>query len=570
MSIDLAIGQEFGNYRLTKRLGRGGFAEVYLGEHVYLQTQKAIKVLQARLEHEEQERFNDEARIVARLQHEHIVRVLEFGLKDDSVPYLVMDYAPNGTLRERFPRGTAVPLEHILQPVKQVAAALDYAHSTNLIHRDIKPENMLLGTQNEVLLSDFGIALMVSGSRHQGVQDVAGTIIYMAPEQLRGHPTKASDQYALGVVVYEWLTGRRLFSGSFTEVATQHILKSPPSLQEHGIPAAVDQAVLKALAKEPEQRFPTVQDFANALEAAAKGQTYIIREKITPPNNIDVHVTNKILSTLSFRLDLLFTHLLQDRKQAKSSSGIIKIALVALVLLLIIGGGLAYVLSGAKKATGVKTEKIANTAQSMQALYTSATSGEPQIDDPLSAESPFGWSFLSNGNCVFKGGALHALHSGETLCVTEATNLNNFAYQAEMTIIQGAGGGLIFRENLQPNQIGIGGDYYVTVTTQGQLVLSQLTVAYVNKQIFPAGSHLQDLIAPSYTSAIKPGLGQTNLLTVITRGPSIYLYINKRFVGSAQDSTLLSGTIGMFGGSSTADGKAVDVAFRNLKVWALW
>lgn len=208
-SVKTNIGQQFGNYRLTSLVGRGGFAEVYLGEHVYLKTQAAIKILQTRLSSEEQERFYAEARTVAHLQHEHIVRVLEFGLKDDSIPYLVMEYAPNGTLRERFPRGKPVPFAHILPPLKQVASALHYAHSANLIHRDIKPENMLLGTHNEVLLSDFGIALMIKGSQRQDAQEVAGTVTYMAPEQLQGRPTRASDQYALAVVVYEWLSGQR-------------------------------------------------------------------------------------------------------------------------------------------------------------------------------------------------------------------------------------------------------------------------------------------------------------------------------------------------------------------------
>lgn len=558
MSIDLAIGQEFGNYRLTSLLGRGGFAEVYLGEHVYLKTQAAIKVLQTLLEQEEQERFYEEARTVAHLQHEHIVRVLEFGLNDGSVPYLVMEYAPNGTLRERFPRGIAVPIEQILPPLKQVVAALNYAHNENLVHRDIKPENMLLGTHDEVLLSDFGIALMISGSRRQGPQDVAGTITYMAPEQLLGHPTKASDQYALGVVVYEWLTGERLFSGSFIEIATQHMLKSPPSLQSHGIPVAVEQVVFKALAKKPEQRFATVQDFADALEAAAHGQTYKVEPADLPspsPANTGSALVDGISSstTRKFQPDPPFTPLPPGRQ--RSSSRILKIGLLALVLLLIIGGGLAYALLETRPA---------NTPQQMQALYTSVTSREPQINDPLSAESTLIWAASSKGDCIFKGGAFHALHPTAASCSTTNIALRDLAYQAEVTIVQGTNGGLIFHNNFLPNPNG--GLYYFIVTTKGDFSLFDRSITYQNKQFSASGPRL--LIGPQRSSAIKTGLGQTNLLTVITRGTSIYLYINKRFVGSAQDSTSLSGTIGMFGGGE-ASGSAVDVVFKNAQVWAL-
>src|SRR5690348_395228 len=130
------VGHQFGNYRLLQRLGTGGFAEVYLGEQVYLNTRAAIKILQTRLEEDERERFLQEARLIARLIHPHIVRVLEFGVENE-IPFLVMDYAPHGTLRNHFPRGTRLAPESILPYVKQIADALDYAHAQGLVHRDI-------------------------------------------------------------------------------------------------------------------------------------------------------------------------------------------------------------------------------------------------------------------------------------------------------------------------------------------------------------------------------------------------------------------------------------------------
>ncbi len=265
------VGQQLGNYRLIRFLGSGGFADVYLGEHVYLNTQAAIKVLQTRLAEDEQEHFLHEARIVARLVHPHIVRVLEFGV-EAAVPFLVMDYAPNGTLRSRLPGN--VPLEplDVLPYVKQVAEALDYAHTQHLVHRDVKPENMLLGHDDEVLLSDFGIALLAQSARFQRTQEVVGTASYMAPEQIQGKAQPASDQYALGVVLYEWLSGSLPFHGSFTELCSQHLYAPPPPLHEKvpGISPAIEAVVEKALSKEPASRYPSVQALAEAFAEACE------------------------------------------------------------------------------------------------------------------------------------------------------------------------------------------------------------------------------------------------------------------------------------------------------------
>jgi predicted ATPase/serine/threonine protein kinase/DNA-binding CsgD family transcriptional regulator len=264
------VEQQLGNYRLIQLLGRGNFAEVYLGQHIHLHTHAALKVLHGQLAGNDLETFLTEARTIARLRHPHIVQILDFGV-EHTLPFLVMDYAPNGNLRQRHPKGIPLPLATVVSYVKQVAEALEYAHEQRLIHRDIKPENMLVGRNNEVLLSDFGIATVVHNSHSQQIQDTAGTIAYMAPEQIQAHPGPGSDQYALGVVVYEWLSGDRPFHGSLLEIATKHTLVPPPSLCEKAptLPSAVEYVVLKALAKDPRQRFASVQTFALALQEAS-------------------------------------------------------------------------------------------------------------------------------------------------------------------------------------------------------------------------------------------------------------------------------------------------------------
>ena len=265
------VGQQLGNYQLTRLLGEGSFAQVYLGEQIYLSTQAAIKILKAELTGEQVDWFQTEARTIARLVHPNVVRVLEFGM-ESKTPFLVLDYAPNGTLRQRHPKGTLLPLPTVVSYVKQIAEALQYAHDEKLIHRDVKPENLLLGRRNEVLLSDFGIALMVQAAQEPRLQNVAGTAAYIAPEQIQGQPRPASDQYSLGIIVYEWLTGGRPFDGSSDEIISQHLTVAPLSLREKlpTVAPAVEQVVMTALEKDPDRRFGSIRAFALALERASQ------------------------------------------------------------------------------------------------------------------------------------------------------------------------------------------------------------------------------------------------------------------------------------------------------------
>src|SRR5712692_3127482 len=221
------VGEQLGNYRLVRLLGRGSFAEVYLGEHRHLKTEAAVKVLRAQLTDEDAENFLNEARIIARLVHSNIVRIFDFDVQEDGTSFLVMDYAPSGTLRRRHPRGVPLPLGTIVYYVKQVASALQYAHDQKLVHHDVKPENMLVGRYNEILLSDFGIAQTAQSTNLENAQKIAGTVAYMSPEQLQGKARISTDQYALSIVVYEWLTGDRPFQGSFSEMASQHLFATP-------------------------------------------------------------------------------------------------------------------------------------------------------------------------------------------------------------------------------------------------------------------------------------------------------------------------------------------------------
>ena len=268
------IEQRLGNYRLIQLLGKGTFADVYLGEHLYLNTPVAIKVLRSTIDPPTLAGFLNEARQVSHLVHPHIIRVFDFGLESEA-PFLVMDYAQYGNLRMLHPSGSVLPVSTIVSYTIALASALQCAHDQHLVHRDLKPENILLGSKHEVLLSDFGLALLASDNELLQVKERFGTLSYMAPELILGQPVPASDQYALAVMVYEWLCGYLPFKGSSVHISNQHLYAAPPSLSEEHpeIPHAVEQVVLKALSKEPAQRFVDVLSFARALEETCYSYT---------------------------------------------------------------------------------------------------------------------------------------------------------------------------------------------------------------------------------------------------------------------------------------------------------
>lgn len=267
----------FANYQLLRLLGKGEIGQVYLGEHVSTQRQGAVKVLfplpQDRF-------FPEDVTGAVCLHHPHIICVREAGVEQStSTPFIVMDYAPGGDLRQRHPRGSRVPLPLVLEYMKQVAAALQYAHDQHWAHGDVKPEHIVVGSNQELLLIDFGVQCDPPGnhpsppngicSHRQHQKQTGGTPVYMAPERLKGAGPK-SDQYALGILVYEWLSGAPPFTGFSFEVYKQHAETPLPPLPKD-IPMLsrqLEQVVMKAVEKDSQTRFATVQDFASAFEHA--------------------------------------------------------------------------------------------------------------------------------------------------------------------------------------------------------------------------------------------------------------------------------------------------------------
>src|SRR5258708_1039058 len=270
-------GQQVSNYRLIHLVAKGAFAEVYLGEHIYLGTQAAVKVIRIREIREYIELFYTESRTLASLIHPNIIRILDYGVEDE-MAFLILEYAPNGTMSSRYRSGSQVPPPTIAPYVKQIASALQYAHDQGLIHGQIMPSNLLLGNRNEVLLTGFHFHVNSDLSVDSPTFQIAGTPVYLAPEQLQGSLLPASDQYALGIAIYEWLSGERPFEGSsLMDLILKHRFALPPSLCEKvpSLSPVIEQVVLRALAKDPQQRFPNIQSFADAFEQACEHKYYI-------------------------------------------------------------------------------------------------------------------------------------------------------------------------------------------------------------------------------------------------------------------------------------------------------
>lgn len=282
-------GTRLDTYRLIRRLGGGAFGDVYLGEDLRNNAQVAIKVMEPLKTQEAVQQFLREVRSLVRLRHPHIVPVRDFGVDEKTgIPFIVMEYAPNGSLRQRHSRGTRMPLETVFTYVTQIADALQYAHDDKLIHRDVKPDNVLIGVNNELLLSDFGVVTfshtLYMNLSQPPSQNGIGTPSYIAPEQYQGKPEKASDQYALAIMTYEWLTGTCPFTGSTPfEIYYQHINVAPRPLHElvPDIPSQIEAAVMKALAKVPVDRYASIKDYATALQKSYQQEQKIKKQWFT-------------------------------------------------------------------------------------------------------------------------------------------------------------------------------------------------------------------------------------------------------------------------------------------------
>lgn len=293
--MDEFVGQQLGNFYLHQRLGEGGMGAVYSATDMQLQRTVAVKIMHPHIAENDQfrNRFIQEARSAAALDHPNIVRIFTFEVSPQGFHYLVMEYLQLGSLRGYIDtlaqQGRQVEIMEALTLIQHVASALDFAHQQGVVHRDIKPDNVLLkqstalgfGTSQYVgILTDFGLAKLVSGENMVKTQlnNPMGTLPYMSPEQFKGGVDARSDLYSLGVMMYEVVVGRAPFiPRSANEAMQMHLFTNPPqpTMYRPDLPPSLEPVLYQVLAKDPDHRFQTGGQLIQAINMAMGGGTAV-------------------------------------------------------------------------------------------------------------------------------------------------------------------------------------------------------------------------------------------------------------------------------------------------------
>jgi len=295
-------GKSLGPYRILEQIGIGGMATVYKAYQSGMDRYVAVKILPQHLKEDEQfaQRFQREARAIAKLEHAHILPVYDYG-EQENITFIAMRYVEAGTLKEYMSKGP-LPLEEINRLIGQIGMALDYAHRLGAIHRDVKPGNILVDSQGDTYLTDFGLARMMGSSQQFTGSGVSiGTPAYMSPEQGKGvKADHRSDIYALGIILYEMVTGRVPYEAETPlAVMLKHITDPLPLPREAkpDVPEPVERVILRALAKEPMHRFQTAGEMVHALNLAVHkaGAAAVEPARLMPqPEPTDVSLLTRV------------------------------------------------------------------------------------------------------------------------------------------------------------------------------------------------------------------------------------------------------------------------------------
>lgn len=272
----LAAGQFLDHYQLIRRLDKRYGIEIWHAQHIILQVPVVLKVLLSENREEEEYRrdehfLRNEARILSGLHHQYIIGYRDY-IEGRNFCALVLEYAPYGSIVQRHGPGRKLPLFLVRLYVAQTSRALYSLHRRNQIHRDVKPSNILLLNKHHAVLADFELAIDNPTRGYMRKRYTGGTVPYMAPEQYRGAPDSASDQYSLAVCAYEWLTGHQPFSGETQETQVRGTTRIPRSvrIERPELPVVIDQIMWTALHPDPARRYPTVIDFARTFIEATR------------------------------------------------------------------------------------------------------------------------------------------------------------------------------------------------------------------------------------------------------------------------------------------------------------
>ncbi|HLX56636.1 MAG TPA: protein kinase [Ktedonobacteraceae bacterium] len=598
-------GKTLGTCTLQRLLGRGGMGAVYLAQQSRPRRTVAVKVLLPELfAHstgfsEFLVRFRREADAIAALDHINIMPIYEYG-EQDQLAYLVMPYLADGTLRDIVAKRGKLPLGEVVSIVEQIAAALDYAHRHGIIHRDLKPGNILFHADGRLVLTDFGIAKVLNEPASANVVAmqtltttgmIIGTPEYLSPEQATGAPIdNRSDIYSLGIVLFQLLSGRVPFTGTTpVAVAIKHATEQPPSFAQLNldVPRGVEEVILKALAKKPEQRYATAGDLARALRAAAteaqisNAPTFMAAvkpvAKVAPLATAETLV-DTMLPVQGKKSDVPTLAVGTNQPSRRQRSRLpLRVALFSgiVVVLLILGVSALYLhgFPGGNQPSGSTGTHAATTATTVPER-TATTVTQPQTALPRPSV-PVG-KFLYGSTlpvCGTQTSLWSTNPSVQVTCGTTETQLTNKnAGQVEGVIL-----------NNFPGSVAIPNDYVLEVQVEpvsassGTFGIFFRTQTGANHQggfsfiIQPSGfwngNSIDDATgqATSLFGVQGTALNSSGFTTIdiVVQGDTYRLYFNGVRQGGISDANYSRGNLGL-----AVDGGA-DVLFKNLAIYSL-
>jgi serine/threonine protein kinase len=590
-------GSTLGRYELRHRIARGGMAEVYLGYDRRVRRRVAVKVLYGSDEPFVR-RFEREAEAVGTLSHDHILPLYDFG-EQRPWYYLVMPYVEGGTLRDYLLKRERLDLEEAGSFLAQIAAALQFAHDHGVVHRDVKPSNILLRPDGHAYLGDFGLAKATMGAKavtHSG--SMVGTPEYMAPEQSNGVHDYRSDIYSLGIILYQMLTGRVPFTAdSPVAVSLKHIQANPrpPGELNSAISPAIEAVILKALAKDPDERYQQAEALAEAYWNALGVEQGELKDNAQPLGSkpeLRLQKNEKTVGTPSAVTQVVDVAETMPRAEKlrrfplkapapplRSSRKKRLLVALPICLVLILGSALSLAhlwqphgnTLQTRPRNGIATPRYQATATAQAQLVQATLAAQSRVQatagitsaigagDVLYADAmttPGGGWVNDGSQCYFSSEGYHvysALAHAVAWCYSGQQSFSNTIITAQAMLMHGDLYGLIFRlsplsKSFYVLELNSQGDYRF-VLAQGSNPLNWLT-----------------LIDWTHSSAITSGYGQTNTFLVMATRNHFRFYINKQLiVSSFSDSTYASGMIGFLAGGDSNGG--TEATFSNIWVF---
>src|SRR5581483_8619586 len=592
-------GSTLGRYELQRRVAQGGISEVYLGYDRRVKRLVAVKVLngsdEAFVRH-----FEREALAVGALSHEHILPLYDFG-EQRPWYYLVMPFVEGGTLRDYLFKRERLTLEEAGIFLDQIACALQYADEHGVVHRDVKPSNILLRPDGHAYLVDFGLAkakMEIESLIHSGA--IVGTPEYMAPEQSNGQNDYRSDIYSLGIILYQMLTGRVPFMGeSPVAVAPKHIQTPPPSPRQFNsdIPESIEEVILKALAKNPDERYQEARTLSAAYKKALL-QEFVHRQGIKLPrageseqimanlSEIDTVPSVCIHVTPVFELPSASSQLFPPHPEVpittsttyswkKKHPYLIGASVFCLVLLSILvplsqawrthsppGGDrhqrpfLALATQRAGTAIAQTQATLATQARAEATAGIASAIGTGNILYFNTMTRPGGGWINDGSQCYFSTQGYHVYTSkAHTVawCYTSQQRFSDVVITAQAQLLHGDLCGIVFR--LNPNNKAF---YVLEINTHSEYRLQRALDSNFSKWL--------TLIDWTYSSSILSGYGQINTFLIVATGPHFRFYMNHQLIVSMfSDATYASGMVGFLVGGDTYGG--TEAIFSHLAIF---